>query len=124
MSALDERGLPLGYPFNTEWEITPRDFLAMRERGDTVLLLDVRTSQERMTACIAGSIHIPLTELDARLEELRVHDENIIVVKCHHGARGLRAVAALRRAGFDHAFSLAGGIHLWSIDIDPSTPIY
>jgi rhodanese-related sulfurtransferase len=33
-------------------------------------------------------------------------------------------VAALRRAGLDNTRSLAGGIHLWSIDIDPAVPIY
>ena len=92
--------------------------------GKSFLLLDVRTAQERTTACIAGSVHVPLAELESRIEELREYEGQEICTLCHHGVRSLRAAAALRRAGFDHVRSMAGGIHLWSVDIDPSVPIY
>jgi adenylyltransferase/sulfurtransferase len=33
-------------------------------------------------------------------------------------------VALLRQAGFDRAMNVAGGIHAWSNEIDPSVPKY
>ena len=30
---LDERGLPLGYPFKDDWEITPREYRRRRDAG-------------------------------------------------------------------------------------------
>ena len=96
MSQLDARGLPEGYPFNADWEITPRDFKARRDAGERMVLLDVRTSAERATACIAGSVHLPLSEVEGRSEELRPHEDDLIVIHCHHGVRSLRAAASQR----------------------------
>ena len=124
MSQIDSRGLPEGYPFNPEWEVSPRDLREMLKGADAPLVLDVRTEQERAIACIAGSVLVPLAELESRIESLRDHEDRPIVTQCHHGVRSLRAAAALRRAGFEQVKSLAGGIHLWSVDIDPSVPIY
>jgi rhodanese-related sulfurtransferase len=42
---------------------------------------------------------------------------------CHHGVRSLRAALALRQLGIN-AKSMAGGIDLWSIDIDPAIRRY
>ena len=124
MSAVDARGLPEGYPFNAEWEITPRDLRDLRARGDGPLVIDVRTSQERAIACIPDSLHVALADLEDRVDSLRDHEDRPVVTLCHHGVRSLRAAAALRRAGFTQVRSLAGGIHLWSVDIDPAVPIY
>ena len=124
MSTLDARGLPEGYPFNPEWEVSPRELRELLKGPDAPLVLDVRTEQERAIACIAGSMLVPLAELESRIESLRDHEDRPIVTQCHHGVRSLRAAAALRRAGFEQVRSLAGGIHLWSVDIDPSVPIY
>lgn len=124
MSALDPRGLPEGYPFNAEWEVTPREVRDRLNAPAAPLVLDVRTAQERAIACVAGSVHVPLAELESRIEELRAHEDREICTLCHHGMRSLRAAAALRRAGFARVRSVAGGIHLWSVDVDPSIPIY
>jgi rhodanese-related sulfurtransferase len=69
-------------------------------------------------------VHVPLAELESRVESLRDHEDALVITVCHHGVRSLRAAAALRRAGFTNVRSLAGGIHLWSVDIDPAVPIY
>ena len=124
MYGLDEKGLPRGYPFNADWEVAPREFVRRRDAGETVVLLDCRTDAEREIATIAGSVHVPMNLLMARLQDLRPHEGTPIVVYCHHGARSLQVTATLREAGFDDVHSLAGGIHLWSLDIDPSVPVY
>lgn len=122
--ALDPNGLPSGYPFQPEWEIAPRELRRRLEAGEDVLIIDCRTQQEREIAAIAGSMHVPFQDLAAHVESLRDHEDRVIVVHCHQGGRSLRMTALLRREGFPTVRSLAGGIHLWSIDVDPSVPTY
>lgn len=117
-------GLPPDYPFQRDWELTPRELKRMRDSGSAPAVIDCRTAAERDIAAIEGSIHVPMAELSARLAELRRLEDEPIVVYCHHGARSLRVTAALRESGFSDVRSLAGGIHLWSADIDPSVPMY
>ena len=45
------------------------------------------------------------------------------IVYCHHGMRSLRAAHWLRAHGID-AWSMTGGIHRWSCEIDPDVPVY
>ncbi len=117
-------GLPKGYPFNPAWEIAPREFRRRRDAGERIVLVDCRTEAERQLASITGSIHAPMQALSQHLQGLREHDADPVVVYCHHGARSLKVTEALRQAGFEDVRSLAGGIHLWSTDIDPSVPMY
>lgn len=124
MSASHPEGLPPDYPFQAEWEIAPRQLHALMRDGHAPRIVDCRTAGERETACIGGSVHVPMADLSSRLADLRAWEDEPIVVYCHHGARSLRVTAALRQAGFSDVRSLAGGIHLWSTDIDPSVPIY
>ncbi len=121
---LDERGLPRGYPFNAEWEVTPREVAKLRQEDPGLVLVDCRTRQERDLARIEGSLHIPMQELSRHMETLREHEDDMVVVYCHHGSRSLKVAAALRNAGFTNVRSMAGGIGLWSADIDPSVPAY
>lgn len=124
MQPLDHAGLPDGYPFNPDWEITPREYRRRRDAGEKILLVDCRTAAERDLATIAGAVHAPMHDLGRHVEALREFEALPVVVHCHHGARSLQVTAALRQAGFEDVRSMAGGIHLWSLDIDPSVPLY
>lgn len=117
-------GLPRGYPFNNDWEITPREFHRRRSLGEPIVLIDCRTTAERELARIEGSIHVPMQSLSQHIASLREHEAASIVVHCHQGMRSLKVTEALRQAGFDDVRSLAGGIHLWALDIDPTVPMY
>jgi len=117
-------GLPPGYPFQRDWEVTPRELKALLDQRAAVVVIDVRTEAERSLARIEGTMHVPLAQLSGRLPVLREHEADRIVVLCHHGMRSLKATELLRQAGFDDVRSLAGGIHLWSMDIDPTVPAY
>jgi rhodanese-related sulfurtransferase len=123
--------LPLGYAFQRDWEVTPRevrDMLAGKANGDgEVLLLDCRRPEEWNTARIEGSTLIPMDEVAMRLDEIEGpggERDRPIVVHCHGGKRSLKVTALLRAAGFSDVRSMAGGIELWSIDIDPGVPRY
>jgi adenylyltransferase/sulfurtransferase len=90
--------------------------------GEPPTLLDVRTQQEWAICRLQGATLIPLRELGARVEELDRGQE--IIVYCHLGVRGARAVELLRGYGFSKVRNLSGGIDAWSISVDPSIPRY
>ena len=84
----------------------------MKEAAGLVLL-DVRTRSERSAQHIAGSIHIPLNELAARIQELKKFSQREIVCYCQTGARSRSAVAVLIKNGLSAA-NLRGGMAEWN----------
>ncbi len=103
-------------------EITPLELKARLDRGDDLVLLDVREPHETQICSLDGFTLVPLGDVPRRLEELdRQRD---LVVYCRSGARSLRAVMFLRRQGFDRAVNLTGGILRWIDEVDPSLAKY
>jgi rhodanese-related sulfurtransferase len=100
------------------WEIGPREAQRRLERDRLTVLLDVRSSQERELACIAGSLHLPMEEIPRRLHELAALEDRPIIVHCHHGMRSFQVTAFLREQGFEEVLSMAGGIDLWARAVD------
>jgi rhodanese-related sulfurtransferase len=121
---LNAHGLPEHYNFRPDWEVTPRQVKAMLDSGADFLLLDCRLPREADVASIEGAALLPMQELVARISELDEHRDVKIVVHCHHGGRSLQVTAFLRQQGFKDVTSMAGGIDLWSIDIDPGVARY
>ncbi len=104
-------------------EITVTEYKDRQDRGEAPVLLDVRRPDEYAFANLGGTL-IPLQELAERLEELKDHRDEEIVVMCRSGARSAQAVQFLRSNGFAKAFNLKGGILAWSKEVDPSVPRY
>ncbi len=71
------------------------------------LLLDVRTPAEFQRQHAPGAVHIPLSELPQRLEELR-GDSRAIAVYCRSGARSEKARKLLEKNGFEKVINLGG----------------
>jgi rhodanese-related sulfurtransferase len=105
-------------------EIDCRTVKQRLDAGEKFLLLDVREADEYATAKIAAATLIPMSEITNRKPELEPHRDAPIVVHCHHGGRSLRVVQWLRQNGFPHAQNMTGGIHQWSLDVDPKVPQY
>jgi molybdopterin/thiamine biosynthesis adenylyltransferase/rhodanese-related sulfurtransferase len=103
-------------------EVTVEDLKAMRDRGDSHVLLDVREPHEHAIADLPDSVKIPLGTLQARFLELPSDQE--LIVYCRSGARSAHAVGFLRARGYDKAKNLAGGILAWQERIDPSLKRY
>lgn len=74
------------------------------------LLLDVRRADERAKGAIPGSIHIPLDELRARMNELPRDRE--IIVHCQSGQRSYFACRILSQHGF-RVRNLTGSYRTW-----------
>jgi rhodanese-related sulfurtransferase len=88
----------------------------------SILLLDVREDDERSTAVIEPSAHIPMNSVPDRLAELP--RDRRIVVYCHHGNRSYAVAGYLETEGFERVANLTGGIDEWSRLIDSSVPRY
>lgn len=102
-------------------EITVQDLKSRIDAGNRPFILDVRGPDEYEGANIDGAL-IPLGQLPERLDEIREHQDDDVVVHCRSGARSAKAVEYLRDNGFANAVNLKGGIHAWSDEIDPSLP--
>lgn len=112
-------------PINPEWEVSVRDVKSKFDRGEPFLLLDVREPSEHKICNIASAQLIPLGELPKRLDEIRkLAGGDPIITQCHHGGRSLAAAELLRKNGFAGVKSMAGGIDMWSMMIDPGVPRY
>jgi rhodanese-related sulfurtransferase len=105
-----------------ELEIKPADVKERLDRGESLVLVDVREQWEYDVCRIEGARLVPLGSLAASLNTLPDVDE--VICYCHHGMRSLDAAAWLRFQGFAKAKSLAGGIERWSVEIDPKVPRY
>jgi adenylyltransferase/sulfurtransferase len=107
---------------NTIPEITPAELANRLGRGDDIDLIDVREPHELDIARIPNVRLIPLGTLADVLPTLDPTRETVVL--CRTGARSGRAVQQLRAAGFRRVYNLAGGIHRWADEVDPSLPKY
>jgi len=64
------------------------------------IIVDVRTTQEFSIANAAGSINIPLQEIQQRLEEIRLLNQPIILC-CASGNRSGQAALFLKSCGIE-----------------------
>lgn len=85
-----------------------------RLKENSIVLLDVRTAQERRQSAIKGSVHIPLHELRRRADELQKHRNREIVCYCATGGRSASAAATLKKLGFNAA-NMKGGLAEWKL---------
>jgi molybdopterin/thiamine biosynthesis adenylyltransferase/rhodanese-related sulfurtransferase len=122
--SLDDRGLPPGYAFKPDWEVTPREVKGMLDRGEPFVFIDCRLPNEAAITAIPGATLIPLQQLAQRFGEIKDRYQEKVVVHCRSGARSLQFTQALRQAGFKDVKSMAGGILLWNKDVNPGGPQY
>jgi sulfur-carrier protein adenylyltransferase/sulfurtransferase len=115
-------GTGRGQPEQPAEEIDAMELKRRLDAGEDFKILDVREPHEWAICHIDGALLVPLGTLSERLHELDA--AAAWVVHCRSGVRSARAVAQLRRAGFQRALNLRGGILAWSRDVDPSLATY
>ena len=102
--------------------ISPKELKSSLDKGDKLVLLDVREEWEYSLAKLDGSILIPLGTLPQSLTRLN-RDSEIIAI-CHHGMRSADATNFLLQQGFQNVKNLVGGIDAWSTQVDGTVPRY
>ncbi len=89
-------------------EIEARELDAFLANVPGAVVLDVREPHEAALGLLAGSLHIPASELEGRLHEL--DSAQTYVVACRVGAKSRWAVRRLSDAGFRRVFHVRDGL--------------
>ena len=76
-----------------------------------VQVIDVREDWEWAQGHIAGAVHIPLSELPARLGEIDA--ARAVAFICHLGGRSELATRFARQHGISRAANVVGGMDSW-----------
>ena len=102
------------------------DWGQQHAQAGTLVVLDVREPWELQTASVKPAgfelVTIPMHLVPARLNEL--DRTRPIACLCHHGGRSMQVAAFLVQQGFERVANIAGGIHVWSSQVDTSVPSY
>ena len=114
-AALVSGGLLL-WPIITEGgttgiKVSAADAVQLINRQKAVLI-DVRDPAEFAAGHAVGSRSVPLASLETS-RDLPKNKALPLVVVCPNGARSPRAVAMLRKLGFENAKALSGGLQAW-----------
>jgi len=91
--------------------LTPEQVLQRMDTTRAPLVVDVRSPAEFAIAHIPGAINAPLSELEARLDELK-HDNGVLIY-CINGSRTRKAEAVLMDAGLPQIYHLQGTFSAW-----------
>jgi len=95
--------------------------LAERLQNGDVTLVDVRAETDRALASIEGSLVLDRETME-KLE--RMPKDSTLAFLCHHGNASMGAAEYFRKQGFTNVNNVVGGIHAWSMEVDPSVPTY
>ena len=110
-------------------QFRPRDlsaWLAQVGAEGAPIVLDVREPSELQIASVKANgftlLTIPMGTVPARLSEL--DPQRPIACLCHHGGRSMQVAQFLASRGYEQVANIAGGIHAWAAEVDPSLPTY
>jgi len=95
--------------------------LKQRLADNSVILIDVRGSEERALASLDSAR--AMNDEAMKVIEAMPKDTALAFI-CHTGNRSQVAGEYFRKQGFTNVSNVAGGINAWSKEIDPSVPLY
>ena len=94
-------------------ETTVEDVKARLDRGDKLILVDVREESEFAKDHLPGAIHLSKGVIERDIEE-KVPDLNApLVLYCGGGYRSALAADNLQKMGYKNVLSMDGGIRIW-----------
>ncbi|MGC9385724.1 MAG: rhodanese-like domain-containing protein [Hydrogenovibrio sp.] len=76
-------------------------------------VLDVRSDAEYKTGFIGEAEHISSTEVAKKMETIRPHKDELVLVYCQSGMRSASVAKTLVKEGFTKVNNLSGGILSW-----------
>ncbi|XP_047321987.1 rhodanese-like/PpiC domain-containing protein 12, chloroplastic [Impatiens glandulifera] len=93
---------------------------------DEAQLIDVREPDEVAQASLPGFVVLPLRQFGSWGPEIttKFDSQKDTYVMCHHGVRSLQVAKWLQTQGFTKVYNVAGGIHAYAANADPSIPTY
>lgn len=92
--------------------LSPHEVTLLINRQDA-LILDVREEGEFSGGHIIDALHLPLGQLDSKIDRLKGYEQHPIVAICASGQRSGQACAILKKHGFEQLHNLRGGLTAW-----------
>ncbi len=92
--------------------ISNEELVMKLQKGEKIVVLDVREQAEYAFSHIPNAVCIPLGELEERLKELNQEDD--IYVVCRSGNRSDLAAQKLSTNGFSHVTNVVPGMSQWA----------
>ena len=80
---------------------------------ENALVLDVREDNEYTQGHILNALHIPVSQLSAKIDKLEKYRNRPIIASCRSGSRSGNACRTLKKNGFERVHNLKGGIMAW-----------
>ncbi|WP_199617758.1 rhodanese-like domain-containing protein [Paenibacillus alkalitolerans] len=91
--------------------IQPSDVKERLQRGDPLIIVDVREDEEVAAGMIPGAKHVVLGELPERYGEIPREGEVVLV--CRSGNRSGKAYGFLESLGYSNIVNMTGGMLAW-----------
>ena len=89
---------------------------AVRLINKGALVIDVRKPEEFEKGHIVNARNVPLERMQQDDDAIKKQKNKILLAVCGDGASSGRAAGQLRKAGYENAFSLKGGLAGWRAD--------
>jgi len=93
-------------------EISAREALEARKRGEPIVFLDVRDLHEVKLGRIPGAVHVSRGNLETKIESAVPRDAHVIIY-CATGNRSALAAVTLKEMGYKNVASMSGGFRGW-----------
>ena len=81
---------------------------------EDAIVVDIRESNAFSDGHIAKARNIPRDQVDQDLDKLKAFKARPVIVVCARGQFSMQVAAKLRKAGFEKAQSLQGGMQAWT----------
>lgn len=94
-------------------ECTVSDIAARQQRGEKVLLIDVREDHEWAKGHLPGAIHLGKGIIERDIEEKVPDPATELVLYCGGGYRSALAAESLQKMGYQNVISMDGGFRGW-----------
>ena len=89
---------------------------AVRLINKGALVIDVRKPEEYQAGHIVNARNVPVDRVQQGDDAIAKKKDKILLAVCADGATSGRAAGHLRKAGYENAFSLKGGLAGWRAD--------
>jgi len=103
----------IGRPLSATREIGAVQATQLINRKDA-LILDLREAKEYEGGRVPNAMHIPLSQLATRGQELGRFTTRPLIAYCDRGNRSRSAAGALAKLGFKEIYTLRGGVRAWA----------
>ncbi len=80
---------------------------------EKAVVIDVCETEEFAAGHVGGAKNIPLNQLEDKLPGMVKNKALPVILVCETGARSARAVAIVKKLGYENTQSMSGGLKAW-----------